>query len=326
MGCWKKPFVVHADVVSPHSRVLHQLIEGPFKEGIERYAELPEIDPETFQYFLAYAYFTLDLKSDNETTTKTPSMQRTSISRLIELLLVKEHKKFRCKSCEETPELRFSLSFPQCDECNQDELRGLKWAAHCIVFGCSANGEYILGLFCRQCLQDLRILSWGGFAEHGLPKLQLNLPRHLDELQDFHFNIPIRMKDISGVMEHVVPFPQLATASLVDTARLAVFADVYEVKPLFESALLSLYRKLTQQSLDKESITTICELTENVYNGTPDRPTQTSLRDANILRRILSQFLATHRDMFTSSETFMQLVCQKGELAGDILLALSVVG
>ncbi|OAL33449.1 hypothetical protein AYO20_07305 [Fonsecaea nubica] len=325
VGPSKKPFVVHADIVSSHSRVFRQLVEGPFKEGDERYAELPEVDPGTFEHFLAYAYLSSNDTPGNETSTHIPSTKRTSTSRLIELLLAREHKKFSCKSCCRTSELRFSLTFPQCGECNQDVFRSLRWQAHCIVSGCSSKGEYVQGLFCRDCLENLKVFSSysARLAEGGAEKLQLSLPGHLDELQDFHFNIPTRVKDILEVMENMIPFPRLATANLLDTARLAVFADVYEVRALLQSALMMIYRKLTQEPLDEESITAICEVTEYVYNSTPNRPT--SAKSPHILRRILSQFLATHRDRFISSGTFMQLLSQEGELAGDILLALSVV-
>ncbi|KIW85651.1 hypothetical protein Z517_01043 [Fonsecaea pedrosoi CBS 271.37] len=324
VGPSKIPFVVHADIVSSHSRVFRQLVEGPFKEGEERYAELPEVDPGTFEHFLAYAYLSSNDTPGNETSTHIPSTKRTSTSRLIELLLAKEHKKFSCKSCRRTSELKFSLTFPQCGECKEDELQSLQWEAHCIVSGCSKKGEYVQGLFCAVCLQDLKVFSaWTTqLAEGGAEKLQLSLPEHLDELQDFHFNIPTRVKDILEVMENIIPFPRPATVSLLDTARLAVFADVYEVRALLQSALMTMYRKLTQEPLDEESITTICEVTEYVYNSTPNRPP--SAKSPHVLRRVLSQFLATHRDLFISSGTFMQLLSQEGELAGDILLALSV--
>ena len=99
VGCSKRRFVVHADIVAPHSRVLRQFIEGPFREGIERYAELPEVDSADFKRLLAYAYNTSNTTSVSETTAQVPMTQRTSTSRLIKLLLAKEHKKFKRKSC-----------------------------------------------------------------------------------------------------------------------------------------------------------------------------------------------------------------------------------
>lgn len=157
VGRSKDRFIVHADIVSLHSRVLRQLIEGPFKESIERHAELPEVDPRIFNHFLAYAYHTSNNLSGRETTARIPTTQRTS-TRLIELLLAKDQKKFRCKGCHSTPELKFSLTFPHCDKCSQDELRNLKWTADCVVVDCSRTGEYIRGL-CAECLQAFGILN-----------------------------------------------------------------------------------------------------------------------------------------------------------------------
>ena len=145
VGPSKARFIVHAGIVSSHSKILRQLIEGPFSEGISRHAELPEVGPQAFDHFLAYAYYTSNDPQSSGTTTQFPMTQRTSTSRLIELLLAKEHRKFRCKSCSSTPELKFSLPFPKCDKCSQDEL---------------------------------------------------DVPECPGELQDFHFKIPLRVKEI----------------------------------------------------------------------------------------------------------------------------------
>ena len=297
------------------------MIEGVFREGIERHAELPDVEPATFEHFLAYAYSASIYRSGDQIITQTPSTPRTSTSRLVEVLLVKGHKVFRCKSCYETRELKFSSTFPQCDECNQDELQSLKWESHCIVSSCSAIGKYVQGLFCAKCLGNLDIVTRG--KKDGAKQLQLNLPGFLEELQDFHFDIPLRASDILRATKDSISLPLPEIINLLDTVRLAVFADIYEVKPLSQAALVALYWKLTQEVLNEENIISICELTDYVYNNTPNRSIQTSIEDAHILRRILSQFIATYRDKFTSSQTFMQLLSQGGELAGDILLALS---
>ena len=58
------------------------------KAAYQKGAELPEVEPETFGHFLAYAYFRSNGASGNESTTQTSSAQRLSTSRLIELLRV----------------------------------------------------------------------------------------------------------------------------------------------------------------------------------------------------------------------------------------------
>ena len=194
------------------------------------------------------------------------------------------------------------------------------------MFGCQRSGEYIHGAFCAQCLQALGVFTWGiRLADDGTRKLQLDLPGRLEELQDFHFKIPLRVKDILGTTKDFVLLPHSTNASVLDTARLAIFADIYEVKPLSQAALVTLYWKLTQELLDEESIATVCELANFVYINTPNGPKHTTVEGTHILRRILSQFIATYRNRFTSSPIFMQLVGQDGELASDIFLALSIV-
>lgn len=317
---------VHADIVSPHSIVLAQLVEGSFKEGIERCADLPEIDAATFGRFLAYAYYNSSHTSPSGSSVDTSLIQAISISRLIELLLVNGHKKYNCKSCQAEPELQFSHAFPQCGQCSQDELRRLHWRSRCVVLCCSRDGEYIQGMFCKECLNTLGVLRWNkDLAEDGARKIQLDPPEYLEDLENFHFKIPLRVKDILGVANYLSSMPPSVPTDLIDIAKLAIFADMYAVKPLFQAALATLYSKLTQQALDEESLANICELANHIYNNTPDRSHPTSAKDTHVLRRMMSQFIATYRSKLTTATTFMELVCQEGELAGDILLAQSVV-
>ena len=91
-------------------------------------------------------------------------------------------------------------------------------------------------------------------ADDGARKLHLDLPGRLEEVEDFHFNMPLRVKDILGTTKDFILLPHSANASVLDTARFAIFADIYEVKPLSQAALVTIYRKLTQELLDEESI------------------------------------------------------------------------
>jgi hypothetical protein len=322
VGPSRYSFIVHADIVSQHSKVLCRLIGGSFKEGIEKGAELPEVEPETFGHFLAYAYFMSNGALCNETTTQTSSAGRMPTSRLIELLLVNEHKIFKCKSCWNTSELRFSFSFPHCGKCSQDELKNLKWLSHCIVPGCPEDGQYMKGLFCEKCLRILDVFNYRNeFTATGASKVQLRLSRRLEELQSFHFDIPLRVKDISEAMENFVPMPYPAPTTLPDIARLAIFADIYEIEPLSQAVLLSLYQKLTREPLDEDSIATVSEVSELVYNCTTGSDSDSTSKGTHVLRRMLSEFIAVHRGKFTASSTFMELLRQGGELPGDILSA-----
>lgn len=142
-GASKTCFTVHADIVSPHSTALGQLVDGSFKEGIKRCADLPEVDAATFGRFLAYAYYNTSHASSCGTSADASLIGGVSISHVIELLLEKGYKKYNCKSCYAEPELQFSHTFPQCSQCSQDELRRLYWRSRCVVLSCSRNGEYI---------------------------------------------------------------------------------------------------------------------------------------------------------------------------------------
>lgn len=84
---------------------------------------------------------------------------------------------------------------------------------------------------------------------------------------------------------------------------------------------MAFYQKLSQVSLNNESIVTIGQLAEVVYNNTPDSYADTFPNGTHVLRRMVSEFIAIHRDRFTASATFMRFLHQQGELGGDVLKA-----
>lgn len=323
VGPSMQSFLVHTNIVSRQSKPLHQMMKGPFRESIEKCAELPEVEPRTFENFLAYAYFVSNYSTlDDETSTQPLSAQRTSISKFIELLLEKEHKKFRCKSCHEEPELMFSKFFPRCQRCNQDEFSNLRWKAHCIIRKCPNNAEYVQGLICGSCLKTLGVLNYGGELQAGgASKLQFNPTPRLADLHSFRFDIPLRVEEIWSATRDDLAHLPLQSANLSDTAKLAVFADIYEAEQLSQTASMALYRRLTGESLDEESISTISETTSIIYNNTTTCHTRDSPSKHHILRKMVSEFIAVHRDKFVASRSFMELLAQGGELPVDVLTA-----
>ncbi len=54
--------------------------------------------------------------------------------------------------------------------------------------------------------------------------------------QDFHFDIPLRVSDILRVMKDSISFPLSVMTSLLNAARLAVFADICKVGLLSQAA------------------------------------------------------------------------------------------
>lgn len=89
-------------------------------------------------------------------------------------------------------------------------------------------------MFYKECLSTLGVLRWNAdLAEGGAGKIQLDLPECLEDLENFHFKIPLRVKDILGATNYLSSLPSSVPNNLSDTARLAIFTDIYAVKPLF---------------------------------------------------------------------------------------------
>jgi hypothetical protein len=86
----------------------------------------------------------------------------------------------------------------------------------------------------------------------------VNLPRWIAMNSDNILRImcvPLEVLSVSG------PVVRLYT-TLPDIARLAIFADIYEIEPLSQAALMSSYQKLTREPLDKDSIAIVSEVSE----------------------------------------------------------------
>jgi hypothetical protein len=301
----KKRFDVHAEIVSRDSKVFRRLTEGTFKESIEKVVELPDVEPRIFDHFLAYAYATPPRGTVvDESVTQQPPMQRISVSKIIQLLLKNGQRKFKCKSCSQPSELIFSSSFPHCGSCDRNQLRSLIWRAHCVVPSCAQTGEYLLGLACVRCLREMQVLSWSSeLMAGGGEKVLLGPTRPSEELQSFHFGIPLRAREISGAPGRFPAMAYLLPATLPDTAELAIFADIYGINPLSQAVLESLYQKLDREPLDEDSIASVCKVTEFIYDHTVDSDTNGSSGGSHVYRRMLAEFIATHQDKFIQSRS-----------------------
>ncbi|KIX97332.1 uncharacterized protein Z520_06784 [Fonsecaea multimorphosa CBS 102226] len=187
---------------------------------------------------------------------------------------------------------------------------------------CSNSGGYMQGLLCAECLRELDVFNYrDDFTADGASRVQLKPTQRLEDLESFHFDMPLRVKEILEATEGFIAMPHPPSATLADTARLAIFADIYEIEPLSQAALMSLYHKLTREPLDGDSIATVSEVTELVYNHTTGSDTDGNSKDKHVLRRMLSEFIAIHRGKFTASPTFMELLRKGGELPCDVLSA-----
>jgi hypothetical protein len=256
----------------------------------------------------------------DETVIQLPSTQRISVSKIIRLLLDNGQRKFKCKSCSQPSELRSPSSFPHCGSCGQSKLRSLIWKPHCVVSDCSQTAEYLLGLACVKCLRKMEVLGWSSeLLAGGGTKVLLGPTRRLEEFPSFHFDIPLLAREISGAPGRFPAMTYPLPVTLSDTVKLAIFADIYGIDPLSQAALWSLYWKLAREPLDEDSIASVCEATELVYDHMVDSDTNDSTEGSHVYRRMLSEFIATHRDKFLQSRTFKELLGRGGELPGDII-------
>ncbi|KAK5045187.1 hypothetical protein LTR84_009520 [Exophiala bonariae] len=330
IGPSKNSFLVHADIVSWHSKVLQRLIDGTFKESTESCAELPEVEPDTFRQFLAYAYARSSSTPENEVAEKPKATQKLSPSKIIELLLANGYGRFRCQkpSCVAINKLKSSLTFPLCDTCSQVNDCVWRSKSRCVVPQCLRPAEYCQSLLCGQCMLSLSLplqqgewWTWDGrLMPEAVEVIFFRVPERFEDFASYCFDVPLRVTEVLEARRDLfVPFP--SSASLFDITRYAIFADIYDVEPLAQAAFMIFYQKLSDEPLDAESISTICELANTVYDNTPNSFTDGSLQEKHVLRRMLSEFVAVYSVSFTESKSFMKLLSQGGDFASDLFLA-----
>jgi hypothetical protein len=193
LGPPKEAFTIHIDIIAPHSSMLSRLMDGPFKESIEKSAELPEVAPETFTQFLAYAYSA----QPGPVISKPLPLSRLSDSRLIELLLEDGEAEFTCKGCGGHIPLKFSWRFPYCDTCGKNCTELPTWRSSCVKIRCGKGANIARGLLCDDCGSELMPFGWFAMsAREKSAEMQLHVPQHLRELQAFQFDNPLRVRDI----------------------------------------------------------------------------------------------------------------------------------
>lgn len=325
VGPTKNPFLVYADIISRHSQVLNRIIQGGFKESVEKHADLPEVEPETMRHFVRYAY-AMPASTSNNDETKAPTAIILPLSKsvLIELLLKIGHKNFRCNICGLIEELKFSSTFPRCGTCGEHtKSEYTKSRNLCILAPCRGHGALLKSLVCEKCLSAL---NWPpvNSAPKRTSKLELMVPARLQELKDFRFDIPLRAGEIFKARTSLMAPQRPPTKSLLDAVKLAMFADLYGIEPLFESAVTEVYLKLTQEPLDKASFARLCEIADLVYENTPSAPLSESSagNTTHVLRKMILDFIAAHRVKFVASPSAHQLFFNGGEFCRDAVLAM----
>lgn len=313
-------FHVHAQIILPQSEFFDKLTTGHFEENVGE-AKL-DVKPEIFTKFLTYAYSS-SLRPYEQNDTKHAHTQKICISKLIELLLKQQHKVFACKCCRGLREIQFAKDFPLCQTCASEEI-SINWSAACIMKNCSREGEYIQGLLCSECMTNLGLLHHygGGKREEALSNLRYAKPVRLEDIKEFRFDIPSRASEILAMAENSNQRLLPMSNDILATARLAIFADKYICRELLQETLRELYRQLAHANLDEENVDVISAVARLVYESTGNETADEQVPEHKILRSMLSQFIAFHRQQFLASLTFRELLSEGGDLAFEVLTAI----
>jgi len=291
-------------------------------EGTNGVAELPEIDIRVFQQFLVSLYSSIPRGCDVDKTPNGYRHKYISRSKIIELLLAKDKKEFRCKTCSHTSWLKFSTTFPYCTSCTEQREMTTYWRKGCMVASCYDAGDQINGWFCNSCWNDLRENIYVSSEEDG-PKLRVHIESSLSELASFRFDIPLRAVDIAEAMADEIGSIQISTSNILENGRLALFADVYQVQPLLEKALVALYRNLATMSFDDDNLTTLIDLASIVYDGTTPTSADAPYEEKHVLRRMISEYIAAHLQKFVTPSSLAQIAGLERDLTSDTLVAIA---
>lgn len=142
-----------------------------------------------------------------------------------------------------------------------------------------------------------------------------------EEIRVFRFDVPILASDISASLAHTTSHPStlIAMKQRVNDWK---FADVHGVSTFGDATVATLFEGLAMSEHKSEDI---ASLTLYIYHQTPDGGHELDFKDRNILRRLISSYIAYHSAELQSSVTFRDLMCSGREVALDVWMEMGII-
>ena len=292
-------------------------MNGPMAESTENVAELPEVDIETFDCFLAHVYSASVPRRGQDIRIEghQPFHKHVMRSKIIEVLLAEDHKQFCCKTCGNPSQLKFSVSFPYCPGCIEKRTTDSYWRDLCIVRSCQNRGQYMDGLFCNSCWCKLKVTGTADPYDH--------FQSSLKGLAAFRFDVPMRALDLAEVMTERLGALHLCFMNLIAIGRLAVFADIYKALELLEHIVIALYHKMATAACEQDDVDIFIDLAIVVYSGTPSADADTPYEDRHVLQRLVSEYIAVHLPKFVKPPSLERMASFESNLLSDVLVAVA---
>lgn len=277
---------------------------GLMKESLERTAVLNDVEPETFIHFAEFCY------KGNYWCTLRPvkfHFGSKSDAKLAELLLSTRLSHYFCYYCGEGPfEILERTRFPSCSSsCYSDKGR-------CVIC-CSLNSVRTGDpRICRGCANN-----------YGL-----NLPMQTTVSNDHWQVFKNKKLDCMGMNYHELkeyldgcsPKDE-PTDALVSHARLFVFADRYDIRPLEDLSLYKLHRDLVSFKLLPDNISELVALLEFIYKNTmeldDDHENWQFTTTECPLKDLVIQYLVCNAELLQHRWEFRNFLCHGGKIVDD---------
>ncbi|KAF3035607.1 hypothetical protein E8E11_001876 [Didymella keratinophila] len=282
VGEEKRRFVVHSKAVAGTSPVFDRLVNGGLKESQDRFAEVVDIDPETFTRFLEYAY------RHDYTVPSSPYIPATSSTGSNGPNIFGLSQRVTCDS--------FGL-----ENLGPSNREGSSWNSNSAPsdFGAMAYMPSATPVLSNKKMKKLDRLQRSAF----------NNRQYIQPGQDASSLLRTRFD----------PYPNDSPAQdfapiFLAHARLYTLADMRMVYPLRDLALHKLHKTLVSFKLYPERLGDIVELARYAYENGEDR-TEDGRIDA--LRELVVNYVAREMKVLGKHAEFRTLMDGGGELAGD---------
>ena len=284
-----KPFYIHADLVSLHSKPLDRMMNGHMAEAQKGFATLQDVDECTFGRFIEWAY--------------------KGFYTAAEFTTVVGEDLDAAGSCNEDKHVVDISVQRTSDPIQEDEDQPFNTGQ---TFG--AQGTNLFG-FTQE--ND----SWGAWeanrSKKSKSKLKNPTPRSAREalMQSFISRRPVERKEAI-----LIPPPRRNQSSaevyhdvFLSHAQLYVFAEKYDIQPLKMLALDELHATLANFTLYPERTGDIIDLLQYVYANTNPREPREGVED---MRTLMTQYVGFEMDVLLENYEFRGIITENG---GDLL-------
>ncbi|KAK5071455.1 hypothetical protein LTR51_005936 [Lithohypha guttulata] len=308
VGSKRQFFQVERSLIEPASPIIASKIKDQVNSAEENTADLPDIEPSTFEVFLTFARsmksdYTTGRASENELQLN-PSPE---LGQLIVLLLDSGQTHSNVRIALRITHLDFRNAFQSAMPVCKQTVTSVQYQTFPLALSQAVPTPQ--SMFNNCCLAP------------GAPALLRTSPEHINEDTNFfRFDVPILAKEVASTLRSSASGVIVMVSDVLELAKLCVLGDRYEVPQLKRVAIFALFEELAWCDLWKRP-QYVVQLVDYIYDNTADSGFSSQYNTKHILRRMISCYVAFHARELQSFPAMAAVLCSGREVSSDVFMA-----